>query len=511
MERTQARNSPVSRRRFLAGSLAAGVLLVACGAPPTKEPPAAATTAPAPTKAPEAKPTSAPAESKPTAAPTAAAAKPAEKATPEPTKPAAAATGPTPTPTVAVSEVGTGQKQITFWHGLTGPDGATMSELLKLYVAENKDVKVRQEVMVWDTFYQKFPTAVIAGTPPDMVISHEWAIAQLGQKNVLRVADDIYKDRGIPKEDFIKFAIENTTYQGKTYGVLLDNHGYGMYVNTDVFKKAGVDPEKPPRNQEEFVKIAQQVTRDKNGKHPNESGFDDKNVDVWGVSLTNIRWTPLMTIWQYGGDTVTEDGKKSRLNEEPAHKALQFWSDAIFKHKIAPVPVGFVQRDAFANGKLAMMMDGSWVLNFIKDRPQLMPPVTKVWYTPQWGDKQRQTWMSAHVLALPKGSAGDRVDLATNLLVWLSNNSIKWTLGSGQPPARISLQNSEELQKSWHTSVFAKMFQEMGRVERQHVNIVEIQAAYQPEFNAILTNTKSVKDALNDAHNRVQRILDRAG
>ncbi len=114
-------------------------------------------------------------------------------------------------------------------------------------------------------------------------------------------------------------------------------------------------------------------------------------------------------------------------------------------------------------------------------------------------------------MAMPKQASGEKLDLATKLIVWLSANAIKWTLSSGQPPARISLQNNPELQKSWHTSVFAKMFQEIGRTERQHVNIVEIQAAYQAEFNAILTNTKPVKDALNDAHNRVQRILDRVG
>jgi len=197
------------------------------------------------------------------------------------------------------------------------------------------------------------------------------------------------------------------------------------------------------------------------------------------------------------------------LSEEPAVQALQYWYDLIYKHKVSPVPVGFSPSDAFANGRLAIWPDGSWTLNFIKDRPQLHPPVTKIWYTPQWGLKPA-TWMSAHVMAIPRQISGDRLEAAAKLIVWLSNNGLKWAV-SGQPPARISQQNSPELQKHWHTGVFAKMFQEIGRTERQHVNIVEIQAAYNPAFSAIVTNQKPVREALSEANMRIQRILERAG
>jgi len=173
-------------------------------------------------------------------------------AQPTPTPTPAPAPAPAPTPTIAVSEVGTGQRQIIFWHGLTGADGKTMTELLKDFVRENPDIKVRQEVMVWDIFYQKVPTSVIAGTPPDLIITHEWAIAQFASRGILRVADDFYTERGLPRDDFLKFALQNITYQGKTYGVLLDNHGWGCYINTELFKKAGVDPDKPPKSGEEF-------------------------------------------------------------------------------------------------------------------------------------------------------------------------------------------------------------------------------------------------------------------
>jgi ABC-type glycerol-3-phosphate transport system substrate-binding protein len=413
-----------------------------------------------------------------------------------------------PTPTPAISQVGTGDIEIDFWHGLTGADGATMSELLSVYVEQNPEIRIRQEVMAWDIFYQKLPTSVIAGTPPDVVITHEWAVAQFASRDMLRDAEDFYSDRGLEKSDFIDFAMRNITYEGNAQGVLLDNHGYGLYINTELFEEAGVDPEQPPQSGAEFIDIAQRLTRDTNGRHPNEEGFDANNVAVWGVHMNNIRWTPLSTIWQNGGDTISEDGTQSLLNEEPVRQALQFWYDAIHTYQVAPVPVGFDSGDAYSNGRLAMWMNGSWGLNFIKDRPELGPPVTKIWRTPQWGSVQPNTWMSAHVMAIPSGADEARQEAAADLILWLSNNGLMWA-ESGQPPARISQQSSAELQAHWHTGIFGEMFQEIGRTERQHVNIVEIQAAYQPEFSAILTNTKSLDEALDDAHERVQRILER--
>lgn len=487
-------DGPLPRRVFLRAAAlagAAGLAGLACGPAPTTPAP----TQPAPGAAPASG--AAPAATPPAAQPT-------------PAAPAA-------TPTSVVSEVGSGQRLINFWHGLSGADGKTMTELLREFAAANPDLKVREEVMQWNIFYQKFPTAVIANTPPDLVVSHEWAIPQLATRNVLRPMDDLYGAPkgdgigGLPKEDFVPFAMNNITADGKIQGVLLDNHGYGMYVNATHFQKVGLDSDKPPSSGEEFVRYAQQLTVDRNGKHPNESGFDDKNVDVWGWAVggtpTGMRWNSLIAIWQFGGDVLNEDGSRSLLNEDGATRGMQFLHDAVHRHKIAPVPVGFDANDAFGNGRLATMLNGSWFLNFVLDRPALHHPATKVWYTPKYGDKQ-VTWMSASVLAQPRQASGDKQEVTSRLMTWMSNNGLKWA-ASGQAPARRSQQNSPDLQSHWHTGLFAKQFQEIGRTERSHVNATEIQAVLEAEFPAILTGAKSVKDGLNDAHTRVQRVLDR--
>ena len=100
-------------------------------------------------------------------------------------------------PTAVVEQFGTGETEVVFWHGLGGADGKTMTELIEQYTTENPDVTVRQELLTWDIFYQKVPTSVIAGAPPDLIITHEWAIAQFGARDMLRPANDFFEVHGL--------------------------------------------------------------------------------------------------------------------------------------------------------------------------------------------------------------------------------------------------------------------------------------------------------------------------
>ena len=142
---------PVSRRDFLrVGSMVVGAAALAACTP-------AAPPAPAPTQAPQA----------PAAAPTAttAPAAPAPTATP-------AAAAPTAEPTPVVNVFGKCYTPFRLWSGLTGSDGAVFAEMCKMYSDADSTVCLESQGIPWDLFFQKYPTAVAAGTPPDMVIFH---------------------------------------------------------------------------------------------------------------------------------------------------------------------------------------------------------------------------------------------------------------------------------------------------------------------------------------------------
>ena len=399
--------------------------------------------------------------------------------------------------------------EVDLWHGLGGADGKTFTELVGQYMEEMDSVTVNEELLTWDIFYQKVPSAVIAGNPPDMIITHEWAIGQWGPRGVLRAADDFYDSMGVPRDDFIPAVFANIHYEGSPLGVLLDTHGSGGYLNVELLEAAGLDPATPPTNRTEFLEQMSQLTLDSAGRNPTDSGFDPEDI-VQHAFHSHFwrRWAMLEAMWQNGGNTISEDGTQSTIDSEPVREALDFWHQMIHDHHLHAVPVGYSMTDSYQNGALALAIAGSWWLNFIRDSD--LESKTVFWRVPQYGLVQPQAWMSAHVMGIPNGTDEEGAAAASDFIVWLSNHGLEWAR-SGQPPARISLQNSPTLQDHWHTGNFGSQFQAIGRTEQQHGNITEIQNAYQQEFEAVITNVKTLDEGIGEAHARVQEVLDRGG
>lgn len=469
----------MKRTAVLSLMLVLALFLLACGAPPTQ--PAPAGEEPADETAAE--------EEAPAAAE-------------EPAAEEEAAPPPTATPIVA--EAGEGATKLIYWNGLTGSDGVTMVEMVEAFTKENPDVSVRVEMMPWDIYFDKLLTALVSGNPPDLFLLHEFEIPQFASKGVLGETAGFYTSGGgaLPDDDFPDEMLNALEYEGKRYGVPIDRHGWGIWINRDLFEEAGLDPDTPPANVEEFVELARKLTLDANDKHPGEECFDPDDVVQWGTHVSWFRPTFLTTMWQFGGNWTDGEGNAT-INQEPAVKAVQFWHDLIYKEHVAPQPAGFDAWQSFAADQLAIIPEGSWMLNFNNDNEVNWG----VWPMIQFGD-QPVTWTSSHVIYTPSSLGGEKLEAAQRLVKYLTDHGLTWAT-SGQPPARLSEREALTLEEYPSTKVFSDSFARQGRYDTAHVAIQEIQAAYEPELDAAWNNTKSVEEALNDANKRIQSVLDR--
>ena len=167
-----------------------------------------------------------------------------------------------PTPTAIVSDAGSGGVQLVFWNGLTGSDGTTLVKMTQQFVKDNPDISVHTEMMDWNVFFPKLQASLAAGNPPDIFLLHIDELPEFAKLGLIQSTDNLFDDHGgpLPAADFSQPVFGATTFDGKRYGVLLDNHGWGTWINTDLFKKANIDPNTPPANADEFVKMAQKLT-----------------------------------------------------------------------------------------------------------------------------------------------------------------------------------------------------------------------------------------------------------
>ncbi|MCB0114503.1 MAG: ABC transporter substrate-binding protein [Caldilineaceae bacterium] len=455
--------------------LVLGLMLAACGAPPS-QPPAAD-------------------DSASEAAPAAAEADAGE-----------AAAEPEPTATPIVAEAGSGDIQLIYWNGLTGSDGATMVQMVEAFAAENPDVSVRIEMMPWGIYFDKLLASLVSGNPPDLFLLHEFEIPQFASQGVLMPSGDFFTSQGgpIPADDIAPDIFKAIEYQGETYGVPLDRHGWGLWYNKDLFEAAGLDPESCPATAEEFITYARKLTMDGNGNTAESADFDPENVVQWGTQVAWFKPTFLSTLWQFGGDWTDGNGNAT-INSDAGMQAAQFWYDLIYTEHVAPAPAGFDGWQSFAGGQLAMTPEGSWMLNFNNDNEVNWG----VCPLPQWGSEQPAAWTSSHVIYTPISLEGDKLDAAKRLVAYLSDQGLVWAT-SGQPPARVSqveAMTSEDLPSA---KLLGESFLAVGRYDIAVECISEIiDQGYSPELDAIFNNVKSVEQGLNDANDRIQDILGR--
>lgn len=411
---------------------------------------------------------------------------------------------PEPTPTFRVDQMGSGNVVINMWDGIGASDGDILSAMINDFTTENPDIAIKRQIMPWDTYFDKLAAATIAGSGgPDFFVLWHSVVPQYARSGILYpIGDAMFQENLIPKDDLLPAVVESVTIEGKTWTVPFDNYGTGVYVNVDLLEKAGLSYDNPPKDQAEFLEYARLLTTDKNGRHPNDPGFDT-NGDVWGWVVDWARATVQPSHYQWGSDLISRDYPPTVLfNNEGSQAAVQFWVDAIYKEHIAPNPAGFNVSEAWVNNKVAMWPSGSWMFNFHNQQQVNV----KMWPYPHVGPVRGATQMWSHTLAVPAKIDDNKLTAVKKLIQFLSDHSATWTEKAGMPCARLSKREGLE-EKVWTLPVFNAQFKEEGVMEFSSTKFSEIMGAAEPAWSSALSGEKSVKEALDTGAALMEKAL----
>jgi ABC-type glycerol-3-phosphate transport system substrate-binding protein len=416
----------------------------------------------------------------------------------------------TPAPTATPVVLGTGGTHISFWNGLTGSDGVTLNEMLAKFAEENPDVSVTVEMIAWATLYQKLQTAFVAGTEPDVFLLHGSEIPMFGGYGLLRDLGDWYTSGGgwFPDDDISALTMDLMTLDGVKYGIPLDNHGRGLWINIDMFNAAGIstDPATEPTTYEGWVELFQKLTLDKNGNNALSPDFDPDNVVQWGYAVSE--WPEVNFIaglYQEGGTYLSEDGKTVTVNSAAGITALQKQVDLVYKYHVSAPQSGFDSWQAFGAGALAVLPTGTWYRN----QSLLQTDINSTaWPNWQFGP-HKATWFGAHTFMVPASLKGEKLAAVEKMIQWVSNHEIDWA-ASGQVPARLSVQAQLDPVNYYSNILLGKTFTEYGVIDPKTPAYQEMQAYMLQELSAALNGMKTPEQALNDMAKLMQEALDRS-
>jgi ABC-type glycerol-3-phosphate transport system substrate-binding protein len=253
-------------------------------------------------------------------------------------------------------------KKLIFWtHWEQNP------EFNKFYETRGKDFaqKSGYEVQVVTVPYQGYEAKYLAALigksgAPDifMGMAHHWC----GQYDFCDpMPSDLAKtwDENLPR-----YMMSVGKWKGVRYGTPIEHGNFQqMYLNADLFRKAGLDPDKPPKTLEEWLAAMKKLTvLDAKGEIT-QAGFALRHKGH-PVGITD-KFLPFAHAFGARMLSPNLDKATGFANSPEMVAALTFYADLVQRHKVAslsfPTP-----EDAFGQKRAATIFRESWFFGWVK-------------------------------------------------------------------------------------------------------------------------------------------------
>ena len=220
--------------------------------------------------------------------------------------------------------------EVVWWVTEPGKDHA--AKLVAEFEKENPDIKVKLQTNPYGGLQNKVLIALRSGIPPDVIeVQTSWIAPYVATGKLQDIGATVAAKLDL--KDFVPAAIEAASAGGKVYGLPFQAEALAMFYRRDLYRAAGLDPDKPPQTWGDFTEAAKKLTR---------VGADGKRTFGYGIAgggpegEGNTLYRSLPYIWMNGGDILSPDMKQATLNKPEAVEAIRFYTDMFTKLKVAP-------------------------------------------------------------------------------------------------------------------------------------------------------------------------------
>ena len=138
---------------------------------------------------------------------------------------------------------------------------SSSSEVIDKFNASQDKYVVKQQVQNWEDIYQKAASAVQAQKGPDLQFAIPDFTTAMKPTGAVQPVDDIVEEID-GEHKFIPSAVQPYKYEDHTWAVPVFGMVQMLWYRKDLFEKAGLDPEAPPKTWDELRDAAQKLTGD---------------------------------------------------------------------------------------------------------------------------------------------------------------------------------------------------------------------------------------------------------
>ncbi len=294
------------------------------------------------------------------------------------------------------SQQSSADSTVVIWHWMT--DKQPFFEKVAAEYQQKTGDKVRFELYgPSDAYTQKVQAASQAGTLPDVygILAENHVVASFVKAGHVLKLDDYYNaEDGKWRNQLYEKAITHNQFVEKNeygvepglYGIPLDLMTIQLIYNKNLFKKAGLDPEQPPKTWPEFITAVKALKAAR--VEPFVCGFSELwMIDCMSSSMAiNIMGEAKMVDTFRGNVPYTDPDwlKLLSLFKELADAGFFMKGITNFSNKEA--------EQIFANERAAIALNGSWCVNVYNEmNPNLsygvfsIPRIVETNPLPMWG------------------------------------------------------------------------------------------------------------------------------
>ena len=354
---------------------------------------------------------------------------------------------------------------VDYWEKWTGLEEAGMRPIVDEFnatVGRQKHIYVRY--LSTSSVVEKTLIATAGGVPPDIAGLYNQNIPQFAAMDALEPLDQMAAEHAITPDTYKKVFWDECHYDGQLYGLVSSAYDIALYYNTEIFRRHGLDPARPPRTIDELDEYARRL---------DEIDASSGRIECAGyLPLEPGCYLNYTCIW-FGGSWWDKVHQKFTFTDPAVIRAYQWvqsYSKRMGNQAVGEFRAGLGQFDSpqnsFLAGIVAMEQQGTFLANFIQSHKPSMAGQWAAAAFPSVDPKLLDvTYCNCDVLVIPRGARHKRE--AFEFIAFLNRQDQMEKLAKAHCKISPLANVSEEFLKH-HTNPYIRVFDALAASPNAH-------------------------------------------